>query len=206
MTAPEIVIVRTGIANVASVANALTRLGAAPLTSGDAARVREAPLAVLPGNGAFGPAMREIRQSGLDTAILDRVRLDRPLLAICLGLQLLCKASEEGEGEAGLGVAPGTVRRFSADLRAPQMGWNWVSPTANAAMLRPGAMYFAHSYRLETLPQGWEGATAEYGGRFVAAMERGPVLACQFHPELSGQAGLGLIGRWLAFAAGGAPC
>ena len=163
-------------------------------------------MAVLPGVGSFGPAMKRLRARGLDQAVLERARLGRPLLAICLGMQLLCDGSEECPDAAGLGVARGRLRRFDALSRVPQMGWNRIAPSAGAVMLRSAPMYFANSYKLDRIPDGWAGSTSDYGGIFASALERGPVLACQFHPELSGPAGLELIGRWLARASEGAPC
>lgn len=205
---PPVVIVATGSANLASVVNGFSRLGIESIASDEATLVREASLLVLPGVGAFGPAVRRLRALRLDDAIIRRVELGRPLLAICLGMQLLCGGSEESESEPGLAVLPGIVRRFVGVARVPQMGWNRIRASDGAALLRSEPMYFANSYRLERIPEGWDGATSEYGGSFAAAVERGPVLACQFHPELSGRAGLQLIGRWLeaARAAEGVPC
>jgi imidazoleglycerol phosphate synthase glutamine amidotransferase subunit HisH len=97
----------------------------------------------------------------------------------------------------GLGVVPGVARRYGAAVRAPQLGWNRVRPVEGARVIEPGSAYFANSYRMESIPPGWSGATAEYGGPFVAALEHGPVVACQFHPELSGPWGAALIRRWL---------
>ena len=208
MNRPEVIVVHTGSANLASVVAALERLGVRTRVSEDASRVREAAMVVLPGVGSFGPAMRRLRARRLDGAVLERVRRERPLLAICLGMQVLCDGSEESPGVAGLGAAPGRLRRFDPPVRVPQMGWNRVMPAAGATLVRPAAMYFANSYRLGRVPDGWAGATTDYGGPFASALERGPILACQFHPELSGSAGLELIGRWLALARSpdGAPC
>lgn len=200
MSDQGVVIVDTGCANVASVSAALGRLGATSRVSDDPAMVRSARLVVLPGVGAFGAAMERLRARGLDEAVAGRVREERPLLAICLGMQLLCAASEESPGADGIGVWGERLTRFAAPARVPQMGWNQVEPGPGCALMEPAAMYFANSYRLERGPDGWASATAEHGGRFVAAMERGAVLACQFHPELSGASGLGLLGRWMSRA------
>jgi imidazole glycerol phosphate synthase glutamine amidotransferase subunit len=200
MTTPTIAIIRTGAANLASVRAAFDRLSVESVITEDASTVAEAPLVVLPGVGAFGPAMATLRSRGVDAALKARIERGRPLLAICLGMQLLCEASEESPGVPGLGIVPGRVMRFPSDLRVPQMGWNTITPTSGATLLTPDWMYFANSYRLGVIPEGWSGATTNYGGPFVCAFERGPVLACQFHPELSGKAGLALIARWLALA------
>ena len=119
-------------------------------------------------------------------------------MGICLGMQLFAEASEESPGEAGLGIVPGTAERFrSADIRIPQLGWNEVIPQTGCRLLQPGHAYFANSYRLAQVPAGWHGALTTHGEPFVAAFERGPVLACQFHPELSGAWGRALLTRWL---------
>jgi imidazole glycerol phosphate synthase glutamine amidotransferase subunit len=204
-TSPSsVAIVRRGSANVASVAAALERLGAAPIVTEDPDVVLRAPAAVLPGVGAFGSAADRLRKGGLDEAIRERVRRRDPLLAICLGMQLLCESSEESPGAAGLGIVPAHVARLSNCGRVPQMGWNRIHPdpqdAANLPLLRPDWMYFAHSFRITGLPPGWAGALTDYGGPFVSALEQGTLLACQFHPELSGSAGLALIRRWLTLA------
>jgi len=95
-------------------------------------------------------------------------------------------------------VLPGRASRFPAGVRVPQIGWNRIEPQAGAVFLEPGYAYFANSYRMTTVPAGWTAAFAEHGDRWVAALERGAVLACQFHPELSGVWGNQLLRRWLA--------
>ena len=207
-TGPEVVIVRTGSANIASVSAAMTRLGTAPRITDEPDVVRGAAIAVLPGVGSFGAAMTRLRARGLDEAVRDRVRLDRPLLAICLGMQLLCESSDESPGVDGLGIVPAHVGRFACDERVPQMGWNRIDPSDSCSLLEPGWMYFAHSFRVERVTGGWCGATTDHGGRFVSALERGTLLACQFHPELSAASGLALMRRWMARATGKAavPC
>jgi imidazole glycerol phosphate synthase glutamine amidotransferase subunit len=207
-TRPEVAIVRTGSANIASVSAALTRLGAVPRITDEPDLVREAAIAVLPGVGAFGAAMTQLRARGLDEAIRDRVRDERPLLAICLGMQLLCDSSDESPGVEGLGIVPAHVGRFACDERVPQMGWNRIDPSDDCTLLEPAWMYFAHSFRVERVGCGAGIATSSYGGNFVSALERGTLLACQFHPELSGTSGLALMRRWMARATAKAvaPC
>ncbi|MDZ4754439.1 MAG: imidazole glycerol phosphate synthase subunit HisH [Phycisphaerae bacterium] len=207
-TPPEIVIARTGCANLASVAAAFARLGVPTRLSDRPDEIVAATGVVLPGVGNFGPAMTLLRERGLDVAILERTRRDRPLLAICLGMQMLCDHSEESPGVPGLGVIRGRVCRFAPGLRVPQMGWNRIAPNESSLMIEPASVYFANSFRLGAIPQGWGGAIGEYGGPFAAAIERGPVLACQFHPELSGAAGLRLLKRWVVTAVCGEalPC
>lgn len=199
---PEILVVRTGVANLASVLAGLRRAGAEPHVSDDAAAVRAARAVVLPGVGAFGAGVAGLSERGLDVAIAERVREGRPLLSVCLGLQLLLDASEEGPGVRGLSVVPGVARRFheAPGVRVPQLGWNRVIPDTSCALLREGYAYFANSYRLVDPPPGFACAMTDHGGPFVAAFERGPVLACQFHPELSGRWGVELLQRWIAAA------
>jgi glutamine amidotransferase len=202
MTRP-VTLIETGVANIASVRAAFERLGARLEPARSAADVAEAERVVLPGVGAFAAGMAHLESAGLVDALKTRIQSGRPTLTVCLGLQLLMSSSEESPGARGLGVIDAPVTRFQAPLRVPQLGWNRVIPAAGAAFLSPGYAYFANSYRLEQAPEGWEAATADYGGPFVAALRRGEVLACQFHPELSGPWGAALLQRWLE---GGLSC
>lgn len=193
----DVVIVRTGTANLASVVAALGRAGRRVRITSDPEDVAGARRLVLPGVGSFGPVTARIDELGLRAPLADRVREGRPTLAICLGLQMLAAASEEDSGVAGLGILPSVATRFPGSVRVPQLGWNRVEADPSCGLLRNGCAYFANSFRLEEIPEGWTGATSDHGGRFVAAVERGAVLACQFHPELSGGWGQSLIERWL---------
>ncbi len=176
---------------------ALARVGAAPRLTDHPADVMTAERVVLPGVGAFAAAMSHLRANGLAKPLAERAEGGRPLLAICLGMQLLAEASDESPGVSGLGVFPGRARRFGSGVRVPQLGWNPIEPEGGCQYLLPGHVYFANSYCLDEIPDGWRGATADHGGPFVAALERGRILACQFHPELSGEWGLALLRRWL---------
>lgn len=193
----RVALIDTGVANIASLRAAFVRLGAEPTLTRDPEAVRAADHVVLPGVGAFGAGMARLRALGLVEPIRARVAEGRPLLAVCLGLQLLAEASEESPGEAGLGVVGGRVTRFPGSVRVPQFGWNEVRPDPGASLLQPGFAYFANSYRLAEAPPDYAVAWAEHGDPFVAALERGPLLACQFHPELSSAWGQALLGRWL---------
>lgn len=193
----KIHVVRTGVANLASVLAALERAGAEPALAAEAEAIRAADRLVLPGVGAFGAAMEELRRLGIVEALQERIAAGRPTLTVCLGLQLLAATSEEAPGEQGLAGVPDPVTRFRGQVRVPQMGWNEVAPEPGARWVRPGFAWFANTYKLDHIPAGWSGATADHGGRFVAAIERGEVLACQFHPELSGAWGAELITRWV---------
>jgi imidazole glycerol-phosphate synthase subunit HisH len=193
----RVAILRTGVANVASVMAAFRRLGAEPDLVDDAADVRSADHLVFPGVGAFGAAMERLRVDGLGEAVRERIDSGKPTLAVCLGMQLLFEESEEAPGIAGLGVVQGTITRFPDSIRVPQFGWNRVEASPECRLLDSGHAYFANSYRAEYVDGDWATAVSEHGGRFVAAFERGAVLACQFHPELSGEWGTKLLDRWL---------
>ena len=200
-----VVIVSTGVANTASVSAAIRRCGFDAELTDNADQVRGADRVVLPGVGSFQAGISRLRERGLDDAIRDRVAEQRPLLAICLGLQLLCAYSDESPGVEGLGVIGATVRRLPPDVRVPQFGWNRVE-AADADLLTNGYAYYANSFCLTEQPEGWKVATTTHGVRFVAAVERGSVVACQFHPELSGPWGAGLINRWIVREEAGATC
>jgi len=191
-----VVILPTGTANLASVLAAFTRLGARARIARDPAEVEDAPRLVLPGVGTFGATMAGLRAAGLDTAIAARARDGAPILAMCVGLQVLFEASDESPGSEGLAVLSGNVGRFPADVRVPQFGWNRIEPEPGCRYLEPGHAYFANSFRVLAAP-GCKVARADHGESFVAALERGPLVACQFHPELSGTFGHRLIARWL---------
>jgi len=193
----EVLIIRTGAANLASVVAAFERLGRSVKITDNSFAVSRARRVVLPGVGAFAPVASRLAKSRLGEAIRRRVEDDLPTLAVCLGLQLLAAGSEEGEGATGLGVLPVTASRFPDDVVVPQLGWNTVETDPGCRMLTDGAAYFANSFKLDERPPGWKAAWSEHGGRFVAALERGEVLGCQFHPELSGSWGQALLRRWL---------
>jgi imidazole glycerol-phosphate synthase subunit HisH len=197
VSAAEVAVVPTGTANLASVLAALARLGARPRLAEDAAMIEGAAHVVLPGVGSFGATMTGLRAARLDGALAARVRAGRATLAMCVGLQVLFETSDESPDATGLGAIPGRVGRFPDAVRVPQFGWNRIAPTPGCRFVEPGYAYFANSYRVLEAP-GCAIATAEHGGRFIAALEHDRVLACQFHPELSGAYGHALIARWLA--------
>lgn len=195
-------IVRTGTANLASVAAAFRRLGQEPAIAACPEDVVTASRVVLPGVGSFGAAIAELDRVGMRAALSDRLTEAKPTLAICVGMQLLAAASEESEGARGLGLLDTTVSRFPDNQRVPQLGWNRVSAEQGCRFLGDGWAYFANSYRLAHPPPGWRCAVAGHGGEFVAGLERGDVLACQFHPELSAEWGSEVLWRWLGATGG----
>ena len=182
----KIAIARYGAGNVRSVELAFRRLGAEAVATDDAAAVRDADLAVLPGVGSAASAMEGLRGRGLDEALRERMRDGRPVLGICLGLQLALDKTEEDGGVAGLGLVPGRAVRLR-EGRVPRIGWAKVEPGGEA-------FWFAHSYACET-----PAATATSEG-LAAVVESGPFLGVQFHPEKSGAAGARFLERCLSRA------
>ena len=200
-----VAVVRTGTANLASVAAALRRLGREVEFVADADGVARADRLVLPGVGAFAAARAAVVRRKLEEALRERIEHGRPTLGICLGMQLMAGGSEEAPGVPGLGVLDGVAERFGDGVPVPQMGWNRVVPSDHCRIVPQGFAYFANSYRLAPSAKWigdeggqWRPAWAEYGGRFLAAFENGAVVGCQFHPELSGAYGRDLLSRWLA--------
>jgi imidazole glycerol-phosphate synthase subunit HisH len=193
----ELAIVPTGTANLASIVAAFDRRGQRPMEAKDRDTVTRARWVVVPGVGAFGAAMGAIDELGIRDVLRARIEEGLPTLLVCVGMQLLCTGSEESPGAVGFAVVQERVSRFPEAVKVPQMGWNLVSPSPGS-LIEPGWAYFANSYRLARGPAGWTTALTDHGGDFVSAMQRGAVLACQFHPELSGAWGSRLLGRWLA--------
>jgi glutamine amidotransferase len=188
-----------GIGNLRSAQKALERLGADARLTADPDEVAAADGVVLPGVGAFGRCMEAMADTGLDKVATDAIGADVPFMGICVGMQLLYESSEESPGVEGLGALPGVVRRLGPGVKHPQMQWNTLDIVGEPALLagleRPVWVYFVHSYAPE--PGADVVATCEYGGTVVAAVERGRLWATQFHPEKSGQAGLGLLANFL---------
>ncbi len=189
--------------NIKSVEKAVQFLGGEAVLTGDPEVILSADKAILPGVGSFGDAMSRIRSAGLEPVIHEFVESGKPFLGICLGLQLLFSESEESPGVKGLSLLSGKIRRIpeKEGLPVPQIGWNDIS-VKKASKLLDGVsgayVYFVHSYYLECDDPADVAATTEYGVTIHAAVERGNLFACQFHPEKSSAAGLRILSNFLA--------
>lgn len=195
----EIAIVDFGMGNLRSVQKALEKTGSAAIITSDPDRVAEAQKLILPGVGAFEQAIARLRESGLADPIIEHIHKDKPLLGICLGLQLLfTKSYEDGEHQ-GLGVIAGEVVRFTAvpGLKIPHMGWNEVSIRRPAPLLTGlpdrSHFYFVHSYYVRPEDPGLIAGETDYPTPFTSAIWRGNLFATQFHPEKSQHLGLSIL-------------
>ena len=195
----KVVLADYGAGNLRSVCSALARAGAEPIVSTDPAAIREAPLAVIAGVGHVESARRGRAANRLDEAVSARAAAGRPLLGICVGMQLLFRESDEGG--CGLGLLRGCVRRVKAP-RVPHMGWNALELVGESVLLDGLGgedVYFAHSYAVEP-DDDIATAEVEHGGRIVAAVESGTIAGVQFHPERSGAAGARVLANALRWA------
>jgi imidazole glycerol phosphate synthase glutamine amidotransferase subunit len=196
---PRVAVVDYGAGNLVSMDQALDRVGAEVVFVRDPEAFREVDAIVVPGVGAAGPAMERLRRRGLVNPILAWIAAGRPLLGICLGLQLLFEASDE-DGAETLGVIPGRTRRLVDAPTLPHIGWNQVERVREHPLfdgIAPGAdLYFVHSYAGTPDPASAADvalARTTHGGTFVSAIARDNVLGVQFHPERSGADGLRLL-------------
>ncbi|HBB90201.1 MAG TPA: imidazole glycerol phosphate synthase subunit HisH [Bacteroidales bacterium] len=190
----NLVLIKYNAGNIGSVLNALGRLGLEAEVTDDPATIRGADKVIFPGVGEASTTMRYLRENGLDRVIPS---LTQPVLGICLGMQLLCSWSEEGDTK-GMGVFDEKVRLFRVNEKIPHMGWNSISftPEGLFAQLTPGAyVYFVHSFYAETGMQTL--ATCRHGIDFSAALRRDNFYATQFHPEKSGETGLRILQNFL---------
>ncbi|MGN0778613.1 MAG: imidazole glycerol phosphate synthase subunit HisH [Aristaeellaceae bacterium] len=194
-----IAIMDYGMGNLRSVQKAFEYLGQQAVITDDPATVSGASHVVLPGVGAFEEAMARLRRSGLDKALLDSAQTGKPVLGICLGMQMMFEHSEENGHFDGLGLFPGTVTRLTDHgLKIPHMGWNTLT-TRDCPLFDAGddpCVYFVHSYCMADVSDEWTAATCDYGQVFTAAVCRENVMATQFHPEKSGTAGLSMLRRF----------
>ena len=193
-------IVDYGVGNLFSLRSSLAAIGEEAEVTGDARRIAAADRVILPGVGAFADARRKLAETGMDDAVLDAAKSGKPLLGICLGMQLLFERSHEYGEHAGLGLLRGEVvgmaGRIPAGLPIPHIGWNAldiVRPGGILKYVKSGdCVYFVHSYYAEGCEESLT-ATAEYGMAVTAAVSLGNVHGCQFHPEKSGRVGLSIL-------------
>jgi len=190
--------------NLRSVQNALEEIGQPAALVSDPAQVAGFEKIIIPGVGAFGEAMENLRSAGMDSALKDHVAAGRPLLGICLGMQLICRKSyEDGEHE-GLGWIDAEVRHFppAEGLKVPHMGWNAVDHEASHPLLKEVAsgadVYFVHSYYVDCAETADSLGTTEHGLRFTSVVGHDNVYGMQFHPEKSQHVGMQLLRNFVA--------
>ena len=193
-----------GAGNVRSVRNAIKKLGYDVKDASCAEDILNAEKLIFPGVGSFGLVMSQLANDGFVEPLIERIQLNRPFLGICVALQAFFEGSEESPGSAGLGIFRGKVKRFSdPDLAVPHIGWNGIKLHKECSLFqdyRDEKLYFVHSYhgQIEDVPDVWKLATCDYGEEFISAVCHGNIVACQFHPEKSGNAGLRLLNNFLA--------
>ena len=188
--------------NLRSVEKAVEAVGGRPVITGDPDAVRKGTRLILPGVGAFGDAMENLRRGDLDNAILEAVKSGRPLLGLCLGLQLLFTQSEEFGSHEGLNLIPGNVRKFNEPgLRVPHVGWNQIEGVQSNPLLqgiREGSyFYFVHSFYVAPAVTKSVLCWTNYGHRFCSIARSDNVWGAQFHPEKSQDAGKKLLSNFL---------
>lgn len=197
-----------GGGNLRSVANALHALGVDPITVSGPQDLGAVTHLILPGQGEFGDVMGQLENRGLVAPLKEWITAGKPYFGICVGFQILFEGSDEAPGVAGLGVVNGRCVRFreAEGKKIPQMGWNGAVPQNAGSGFWEGLgsepyFYFVHSYYPVHTDDEWKTSTTDYAGeKFTATVEKGNVLACQFHPEKSQDAGLALIANFLRSA------
>ena len=193
-----IAIIDYGMGNLGSVEKALTYLGYRSVITDSPREAMTADGMILPGVGAMGSAMEALTGKGLDKVVRTFTDTGRPFLGICLGMQMLFETSDEGGTVKGLGLLPGKVLKFAPDmgLKVPAIGWNDLKTVSHPDLTAGDYVYFVHSYYCRPDRAEDVAATSEYGIEFASAVSRANILATQFHPEKSGEAGLSILDRW----------
>jgi glutamine amidotransferase len=201
---PSVTVIDSGICNLASITRALERAGAAVSIAASPLDVARAERLVMPGVGSFPAGMKALNERGFTPAIKAFAATGKPVLGICLGMQLLLDEGEEFTKTAGLGLVPGRVRAIEAHgQRVPHMGFNEIVPVRGDPLLNGVSrrfLYFVHSFVCEPLNKGDVLATTEYGENFCSVLRRGNVWGVQAHPEKSQRAGLRLLRNFLELA------
>lgn len=189
-------IVDYGVGNLHSIANALKYLGLTPRITGDAHELERADAVILPGVGAFPDAADKLRRTGLDRVITAQAA-GKPTMGICLGMQLLFDGSDEIRPCGGLGLIPGRVRRMETPCKLPHIGWNTLHFPRKSPLFdgidEGSSVYFVHSFAAQVGEEETLLAQTDYGAPVTAAVGRGNVFGCQFHPEKSGEVGLQIL-------------
>lgn len=195
-----IAVVDYGVGNLFSLTGSLKAIGADAIVTGNEKEIRSADKIILPGVGAFGDAAEKLRNLSLDRVIVEEAKKGKPVMGICLGMQLLFEKSYEYGEHKGLGLLKGEIvpmlGSLPADLKIPQIGWNGLHKVKESRLLKNvkenDCVYFVHSFYATGCEESLI-ATAEYGKELTAAVEKDNVSGCQFHPEKSGQVGLAIL-------------
>lgn len=199
-----IVIIDYGAGNLRSVANAIAKLGYRSRITNNPDDVLRANAAILPGVGAAADTMRSLVETGMSQVIHQLISEERPLFAICMGMQVMLQATEEGGWHECLGVVPGIVRKLSTEDKIPHMGWNQVKQRIVhpifEAIPDEASFYFVHSYYADPDDTSVVAGTTDYGMSFCSVMIKGNLVATQFHPEKSGEHGLRMYANFLQMA------
>jgi len=199
-----IAIVDYGMGNLRSVTNAFAHLGAQITVTRERSVIAQARALVLPGVGAFGKCVENLKRFELFDFLKDEIASGKPYLGICLGLQMLFESSEESPGVAGMGLIRGRVVRFRGPLKVPHMGWNAVKQETESRIFTGIAQgeffYFVHSYYPEPV-EAVTASTTDYSGTFASSIEKGNLFACQFHPEKSQKVGIALLQNFISVCA-----
>jgi glutamine amidotransferase len=196
-----IAIVDYGAGNLGSVANAIVKLGYKPKVTGQPSEVLNATAVILPGVGAAGDAMENLKAIGMADVIRQLIYAKRPVFAVCIGLQLLFSGTEEGGWHECLNIIPGTVKRLPAGLKIPHMGWNQVKQAIKHqvfdAIPNEANFYFVHSYYVDPEDKSVIAGTTDYGIPITSVIIKDNLVATQFHPEKSGDRGLKMYSNFL---------
>ena len=195
-----IAIIDYGVGNLFSLQSSFRKIGADILVTSDPDQLRKADKLILPGVGAFADAARKLRESGLDRVVKEEAARGKPIMGICLGMQMLFEKSYEYGEHEGLGLLKGSVVPMAgvipAELKIPHIGWNALHIRRENTLLRyvnqDDCVYFVHSFYATGCEDSLI-ASAEYGAELTAAVEKGNIMGCQFHPEKSGEVGLAIL-------------
>ena len=204
-----VAIIDYGVGNLFSLRSSFAAIGAEAVVTSDPETIRRADRVILPGVGAFGDAADKLRETGLDKVVQEEAARGKPLMGICLGMQLLFERSVEYGEHKGLGLLKGEIRpiaeRIPADLKIPQMGWNALKIVRESPLFKYTKdgeyVYFVHSYSAVDCEDSLLAST-EYGADLTACVGKGNVFGCQFHPEKSGETGLRMLKAFCETEAG----